>query len=110
MTERAWEWQSFIKSCRLIAHRSRHGFCLREARKSCSDSSRQRDQPNRSPRWRAMRRVRPRRWLMANILVCDDMRAICGVLEIALRKEGHRVETVNSGEAAKKKLDSAIFD
>jgi two-component system response regulator PilR (NtrC family) len=47
---------------------------------------------------------------MANILVCDDMRAICGVLEIALRKEGHRVETVNSGEAAKKKLDSAIFD
>jgi len=57
-----------------------------------------------------MRRVRPRRWLMANILVCDDMRAICGVLEIALRKEGHRVETVNSGEAAKKKLDSAIFD
>ncbi len=47
---------------------------------------------------------------MANILVCDDERSICGVLEIALRKQGHRVETVNSGDAAKKKLDSAIYD
>jgi two-component system response regulator PilR (NtrC family) len=27
-----------------------------------------------------------------------------------LRKEGHRVETVTSGEAAKKKIDSALFD
>ena len=47
---------------------------------------------------------------MASILVCDDERSICGVLEIALRKQGHRVETVNSGDAAKKKLDSAIYD
>jgi two-component system response regulator PilR (NtrC family) len=47
---------------------------------------------------------------MANILVCDDERSICEVLEIALRKEGHRVETVQSGEAAKKKIDSALFD
>src|SRR5205085_9547862 len=47
---------------------------------------------------------------MANILVCDDERSICELLDIALRKEGHRVETVNSGEAAKRKLDSALFD
>ncbi|HEV8523784.1 MAG TPA: sigma-54 dependent transcriptional regulator [Terriglobales bacterium] len=47
---------------------------------------------------------------MANILVCDDMRAICGVLDIALRKEGHKVETVTSGADAIKKLDSAIYD
>jgi len=47
---------------------------------------------------------------MASILVCDDMRAICGMLEIALRKEGHKVETVNSGAEAKRKLDAAIFD
>ena len=47
---------------------------------------------------------------MANILVCDDERSICEMLDIALRREHHRVETVNSGEAAKKKLESAIFD
>ena len=47
---------------------------------------------------------------MGNILVCDDERSICEMLEIALRKEGHRVETVNSGEAARKKLDGALFD
>src|SRR5271167_101966 len=47
---------------------------------------------------------------MASILVCDDMRAICGVLEIALRKENHRVETVTSGSEAKRKLDCNIYD
>src|SRR5690242_4500211 len=47
---------------------------------------------------------------MPNILVCDDERSICELLEIALRKEGHRVETVNSGEAAKRKIDGAMFD
>ncbi|HWR17754.1 MAG TPA: sigma-54 dependent transcriptional regulator [Terriglobales bacterium] len=47
---------------------------------------------------------------MGNILVCDDERSICEMLEISLRKEGHRVETVMSGEAAKKKIDSALFD
>src|SRR5436305_1946040 len=47
---------------------------------------------------------------MGNILVCDDERSICQMLGIAWRREGHKVETVNSGEDAKKKLDSAIFD
>src|SRR5512141_462542 len=47
---------------------------------------------------------------MGNILVCDDERSICEMLEIALRKEGHRVETVTSGDAARKKIDSALFD
>src|SRR5947209_13110550 len=47
---------------------------------------------------------------MANILVCDDERSICELLDIALRKDGHKVETVNSGEAAKRKLDSALYD
>jgi two-component system response regulator PilR (NtrC family) len=32
------------------------------------------------------------------------------MLDIALRREGHRVETVNSGDAAKRKLDAALFD
>jgi two-component system response regulator PilR (NtrC family) len=47
---------------------------------------------------------------MGNILVCDDERSICEMLEISLRKEGHKVETVTSGEAAKKKIESALFD
>jgi len=47
---------------------------------------------------------------MGNILVCDDERSICEMLEIWLRKEGHRVETVTSGDSAKKKIESALFD
>ncbi len=47
---------------------------------------------------------------MGNILVVDDERSICEMLEITLRKEGHKVETVDSGGRAKKKIDSALFD
>jgi len=47
---------------------------------------------------------------MANILVCDDERSICEMLDIALRREGHRVETVQSGQAAKSKIDGALYD
>jgi two-component system, NtrC family, response regulator PilR len=47
---------------------------------------------------------------MANILVCDDERSICEMLDIALRREGHKIETVNSGDAAKKKIDGALYD
>jgi two-component system, NtrC family, response regulator PilR len=47
---------------------------------------------------------------MASILVCDDQRSICEMLDISLRKDGHRVETVNGGEAAKKKLSTANYE
>src|SRR6266567_4028771 len=47
---------------------------------------------------------------MPNILICDDERSICEMLDITLRREGYKVETVNSGEAAKKKLESALYD
>ena len=47
---------------------------------------------------------------MGKILVCDDERSICEMLDIALRRDGHRVETVNSGEAAKHKIDGALYD
>jgi two-component system, NtrC family, response regulator PilR len=47
---------------------------------------------------------------VANLLICDDERSICEMLDIALRREGHRVETVNSGEVAKRKLDGALYD
>jgi two-component system response regulator PilR (NtrC family) len=47
---------------------------------------------------------------MANLLVVDDERSICELLDITLRREGHRVETCNSGDAAKQKIDSALYD
>jgi two-component system response regulator PilR (NtrC family) len=47
---------------------------------------------------------------VANILVCDDERSICQMLEIDLRKEGYKVETVMSKEDARRKIDSAIYD
>ncbi len=47
---------------------------------------------------------------MAHILVVDDERSICELLEITFRKEGHRVEVASSGEAARRKLESQIFD
>ena len=47
---------------------------------------------------------------MPNLLICDDERSICEMLEITLRREGYKVETVNSGEAGIRKLDSALFD
>lgn len=47
---------------------------------------------------------------MGNILVCDDERSICELLDIALRRDGHKVETVTSGEGARRKIESALFD
>jgi two-component system response regulator PilR (NtrC family) len=47
---------------------------------------------------------------VGNILVCDDERSICEMLEIALRRDGYKIETVNGGDAAKKKLEGAIYD
>src|SRR6201997_1070459 len=47
---------------------------------------------------------------MPNVLICDDERSICEMLDISLRREGYKVETVNSGEGGKKKLDAALFD
>jgi two-component system response regulator PilR (NtrC family) len=47
---------------------------------------------------------------MASVLVCDDEADICKMLDVALRRDGHRIETVTSGEAAIRKLESALFD
>src|SRR5207247_11453511 len=47
---------------------------------------------------------------MAHILVVDDERSICELLEITFRKQGHRVELAHNVEAAKRKLQSQIFD
>ena len=47
---------------------------------------------------------------MAHILIVDDERSICELLEITFRKAGHRVEVASSGEAARRRLESKIFD
>src|SRR5262249_49517050 len=47
---------------------------------------------------------------LPHILVVDDEKSICELLEITFRKEGHRVEVANTVEAAKRKLESQIFD
>jgi two-component system response regulator PilR (NtrC family) len=47
---------------------------------------------------------------MAHILVVDDEKSICELLEITFRKEGHRVEVAHSVEEAKRKLQASLFD
>jgi two-component system response regulator PilR (NtrC family) len=47
---------------------------------------------------------------MGYILVCDDERSICQMLQIAFQNQGHRVETVTSGEQACHKIDSTLYD
>jgi two-component system response regulator PilR (NtrC family) len=47
---------------------------------------------------------------VGSILVCDDERSICELLDIALRRDGHKVETVTGGDAARRKIESALFD
>lgn len=47
---------------------------------------------------------------MARLLIVDDERSICELLEITFRKEGHRVEVASSGDAAKRKLEGQIYD
>ena len=46
----------------------------------------------------------------AHILVVDDERSICELLEITFRKEGHRIEVAHNVDEAKRKLESQIFD
>src|SRR5579863_2638069 len=47
---------------------------------------------------------------MAHLLIVDDERSICELLEISFRKEGHKVETASNGEAARRKLAGGLFD
>ena len=47
---------------------------------------------------------------MALILVVDDERSICELLEITFRKEGHKIEVAHSVEAARRKLEGKIYD
>src|SRR5258708_20642505 len=44
-----------------------------------------------------------------HILVVDDERSLCELLEITFRKDGHRVEVANGLEAARRKLEGSLF-
>jgi two-component system response regulator PilR (NtrC family) len=47
---------------------------------------------------------------MARLLIVDDEKSLCQMLEIVFRKDGHLVETVSSGQAARKKIESQVYD
>jgi len=47
---------------------------------------------------------------MARLLIVDDEKSICQMLEIAFRKDKHLVETVMSGQEAKRKIESQVYD
>ena len=47
---------------------------------------------------------------MARLLIVDDEKSICQMLEIAFRKDGHMVETVSRGEEALRKINSQVYD
>jgi len=47
---------------------------------------------------------------MANLLVVDDEQSICEMLEIAFRKQGHRIETAHNVAEARQKLQNRNYD
>src|SRR2546425_8656049 len=47
---------------------------------------------------------------MARLLIIDDEKSICQLLEIAFRKDGHTGETGSSGAMAKAKIESQAHD
>ncbi|HLI35160.1 MAG TPA: sigma-54 dependent transcriptional regulator [Terriglobia bacterium] len=47
---------------------------------------------------------------MARLLIIDDEESLCQLLEIAFRREGHEVETATSGEIARRKIETRLYD
>jgi two-component system, NtrC family, response regulator PilR len=47
---------------------------------------------------------------VARLLIIDDEPSLCQLLEIAFRKEGYKVETTTSGQAAIQKIASQAYD
>jgi len=47
---------------------------------------------------------------MARLLIVDDEKSMCQMLEILFRKDGHVVDTASNGQAAKKKIESQVYD
>jgi two-component system response regulator PilR (NtrC family) len=47
---------------------------------------------------------------MARLLIVDDEKSLCQLLEIAFRKDGHIVEIASSGASALNKINSQVYD
>jgi two-component system, NtrC family, response regulator PilR len=47
---------------------------------------------------------------MPRLLIVDDEKSLCQMLEIAFRKDGFSVETVSNGTQAQKKMESQHYD
>jgi DNA-binding NtrC family response regulator len=47
---------------------------------------------------------------LPTLMIVDDERSICDVLEVTFRNDGYRVDTATSGEEAEKKLQSRLYD
>jgi two-component system, NtrC family, response regulator PilR len=47
---------------------------------------------------------------MTRLLIVDDEKSLCQMLEIAFRKDGLMVETVTSGKTAQKKIETQVYD
>lgn len=47
---------------------------------------------------------------MAKLLIIDDEESLCQLLEIAFRRQGHDVEAVSTGPAARQKIETRIYD
>ena len=47
---------------------------------------------------------------MPRLLIVDDEKSLCQMLEIAFRKDGFSVETVSSGAQAQRKMESQHYD
>jgi DNA-binding NtrC family response regulator len=47
---------------------------------------------------------------MARLLIVDDEESLCRLLENAFGKRGHMVDTATSGQAAKAKIESQVYD
>src|ERR1044071_5756887 len=93
--EPGWVWRSSIKSCRHMMARYGHGRRWdREASSFYGCIARPRRQKHRQTVTRFWRpQLRRREGRVGNILVCDDERSICAMLEIALRRDGYKIET-----------------
>ena len=47
---------------------------------------------------------------MAKLLIVDDEESLCRVLALAFGNSGHMVDTATTGQAAKEKIDSELYD
>src|SRR6266496_2306695 len=108
-----WGWPSYTRSCKPMTARYGRGQSPGRAVSlffACTAPGWRNQRPLGTAKRRQRRRLRRQEGRVGNILVCDDERSICEMLEIALRRDGYKIETVNGGDAAKKKLEAAIFD